>query len=65
MDAVTLAVYPAQTRGFDHLDDILDAVLTHIAGTLYAVGDVTRQMLVHDMWIIWSLRRSCWLQHSH
>jgi hypothetical protein len=30
-------------------DDILDAVLTHIAGLLYAAGEVTRQTLVHDM----------------
>ncbi len=45
-----VAIYSvAEARGFEHLDDILDAVLTHIAGTLYAVGDVIRQMLVHDM----------------
>jgi hypothetical protein len=47
MDVAIFSV--AEARGFEHLDDILDAVLTHIAGTLYAVGDVTRQMLVHDM----------------
>jgi len=39
----------AENRGYEHLDDILDVVLTHIAGTLYAVGDVTQQMLVHDL----------------
>jgi len=45
-----VAIYSiAEARGYEHLDDILDTVLTHIAGTLYAVGDVTRQMLVHDM----------------
>jgi hypothetical protein len=45
-----VAIYSvAEARGFERLDDILDAVLTHIAGALYAVGEVTRQMLVHDM----------------
>jgi anti-sigma regulatory factor (Ser/Thr protein kinase) len=39
----------AEARGHGHLDDILDVVLTHIAGSLYAAGEVTRQMLVHDM----------------
>jgi anti-sigma regulatory factor (Ser/Thr protein kinase) len=38
-----------EARGYDHPNDILDAVLTHIAGLLYAVGEVTRQTLVHDM----------------
>ena len=47
MDVAIFSI--AEARGHDHLDDILDAVLTHIAGSLYAVGEVTRQMLVHDM----------------
>ena len=38
-----------ESRGYDRPDDILDAVLTHIAGLLYAAGEVTRQTLVHDM----------------
>lgn len=37
------------SRGHDRPGDILDAVLTHIAGLLYAAGEVTRQTLVHDM----------------
>jgi hypothetical protein len=47
MDVAIFSV--AENRGCEHLDDILDVVLTHIAGTLYAVGDVTQQMLVHDL----------------
>jgi hypothetical protein len=38
-----------EARGYDRPDDILDAALTHIAGLLYAAGEVTRQTLVHDM----------------
>jgi anti-sigma regulatory factor (Ser/Thr protein kinase) len=38
-----------EARGHDCPDGILDAVLTHIAGLLYAAGEVTRQTLVHDM----------------
>jgi anti-sigma regulatory factor (Ser/Thr protein kinase) len=45
-----VAIYSAaEARGYEDLDDILDAALTHIAGSLYAAGEVTRQMLVHDM----------------
>jgi anti-sigma regulatory factor (Ser/Thr protein kinase) len=39
----------AEVLGYGDPDDILDAMLTHIAGLLYAAGEVTRQMLVHDM----------------
>jgi hypothetical protein len=47
MDVAISAV--TEVRGYDCPDDILDAVLTHIAGLLYAAGEVTRQTLVHDM----------------
>ena len=47
MDVAIFSV--AENRGYEHLDDILDVVLTHIAGTLYAIGDVTQQMLIHDL----------------
>jgi anti-sigma regulatory factor (Ser/Thr protein kinase) len=47
MDVAIFSV--TESRGYDHPGDILDAVLTHIAGLLYAAGEVTRQMLVHDM----------------
>ena len=47
MDVAISAVIEA--RGYDLPDDILDVVLTHIAGLLYAAGEVTRQTLVHDM----------------
>lgn len=47
MDVAISAV--TEARGYDCPDDILDAVLTHIAGLLYAAGEVTRQTLVHDM----------------
>jgi len=47
MDVAISAV--TEARGYDRPDDILDAVLTHIAGLLYAAGEVTRQTLVHDM----------------
>jgi hypothetical protein len=47
MDIAISAVIEA--RGYDLPDDILDVVLTHIAGLLYAAGEVTRQTLVHDI----------------
>jgi serine/threonine-protein kinase RsbW len=47
MDVAIFSV--AEARGHDRLDEVLDAVLTHIAGSLYATGEVSRQMLVHDM----------------
>jgi hypothetical protein len=47
MDVAISAV--TEARGYDRPDDILDAVLTHVAGLLYAAGEVTRQTLVHDM----------------
>jgi serine/threonine-protein kinase RsbW len=47
MDVAISAV--TEARGYECPDDILDAVLTHIAGLLYAAGEVTRQTLVHDM----------------
>ena len=47
MDVAILAV--ADARGYGQPNDIVDVVLTHIAGALYAAGEVTRQMLVHDM----------------
>jgi len=47
MDVAIFSV--TEARGYDRPDDILDAVLTHIAGLLYAAGEVTRQTLVHDM----------------
>jgi len=47
MDVAIFSV--TEARGYEHPDDILDTVLTHIAGLLYAVGEATRQTLVHDM----------------
>jgi len=47
MDVAIFTV--TEARGYDHPDDILDAALTHIAGLLYAAGEITRQTLVHDM----------------
>lgn len=47
MDVAIFSV--TEARGYDRPDGILDAVLTHIAGLLYAAGEVTRQTLVHDM----------------
>jgi len=47
MDVAILAV--ADARGYSQPNDIVDVVLTYIAGALYAAGEVTRQMLVHDM----------------
>ena len=47
MDVAILAV--ADARGYTQLNDVVDVVLTHIAGALYASGEVNRQMLVHDM----------------
>jgi anti-sigma regulatory factor (Ser/Thr protein kinase) len=58
MDVAISAV--TEARGYDCPDDILDAVLTHIAGLLYAAGEVTRQTLVHDMTDVamaWEARR--------
>jgi serine/threonine-protein kinase RsbW len=58
MDVAISAV--TEARGYDCPDDILDAALTHIAGLLYAAGEVTRQTLVHDMTDVamaWEARR--------
>ncbi len=58
MDVAIPAV--TEARGYDCPDDILDAALTHIAGLLYAAGEVTRQTLVHDMTDVamaWEARR--------
>ena len=47
LDVAILAV--ADARGYGQLNDIVDVVLTHIAGALYAAGEVARQTLVHDL----------------
>ena len=47
MDVAIFSV--TEAGGYERPDDILDAVLTRIAGLLYAAGEVTRQTLVHDM----------------
>ena len=47
IDVAIMAV--ADARGYGQLNDVVDVVLTHIAGTLYAEGEVARQTLVHDM----------------
>jgi anti-sigma regulatory factor (Ser/Thr protein kinase) len=45
-----VAIFSAtEAGGYERPDDILDVVLTHVAGLLYAAGEVTRQTLVHDM----------------